>query len=219
MNHPYSGTIMLFGLVLLFCDAPFMDAGQTLTMLRSGKCNWCAGQLLYIAICTFGYFTLIFAVQCIILSPSLTFQGEWGKIISTFAHNGQRVGLIVFSTETIRHFDGITTTLLYFGKLWLAGTLLGVTMFVLNLLSKRSIGAIAGAVLVLMQSFVNFVGSSPESVDVFYLSLFSFIQPMYYTGTNYVIAVYSALVIILTVAVFVSIKAISLKDIHTLPEI
>ena len=44
-----SAVMMLFlGVVLLFCDAPFIEDEQPYIMLRSGRRIWFIGQMLYI---------------------------------------------------------------------------------------------------------------------------------------------------------------------------
>jgi len=35
-------------LVLLFCNAPFVDSNQTFVFMRSGRIRWLCGQILYV---------------------------------------------------------------------------------------------------------------------------------------------------------------------------
>ena len=216
MSSRFFGSALLLGLVLLFCDAPFMDAGQTLLMGRAGKKNWCAGQLLYIAICTGVYFLAIFITQCLMLMPYLIFQSSWGRVITTFSATAGLSGNLVFSRALIETFDGVTTTLVYFVALWLAGTMLGAVMFVLNLRFKRAIGAIVATAIILMQGLVLFVR---QTAMLTMLSPFSFIQPQFYTGELYVATIYAVLFALLIILTVLSMRAVLTKDIHTLPEI
>jgi hypothetical protein len=213
MSSRYFGVVLLLGLVLLFCDAPFMDAGQTLLMGRAGKKNWCAGQLIYIAVCTGVYFLAIFITQCLMLMPYLTFQSSWGRVITTISATTVTSGGLVFSRTLIETFDGATTTLVYFIALWLAGTMLGAVMFVLNLRFKRAIGAMAATAIILMQGLVLFIHQAAK------ISPFSFIQPQFYTGGAYVAVIYAVLLALLAILTMLSMRTVLTKDIHTLPEI
>lgn len=216
MSSRSFGVLLPLGLVLLFCDAPFMDAGQTLMMVRAGKKNWCTGQLIYIAICTGGYFLAIFIINCLILMPYLTFQSSWGRIITTISATTVTSGGLAFPQTLIQTFDGTTTTLLYFIALWLAGTMLGTVMFMLNLQFKRAIGSIVATAIILMQGLVLLVR---QAALLTMLSPFSFIRPQFYTGWSYVAVIYAVLLTLLLILFGFSMRAILKKDIHTLPEI
>ena len=46
MAEPYSLLMVMLGIVLLFCDAPFLDEEQPYVILRAGRLCWCAAQIL-----------------------------------------------------------------------------------------------------------------------------------------------------------------------------
>jgi hypothetical protein len=213
MSSNFFRFVFPLGLVLLFCDAPFMDAGQPLLMVRAGKKNWCAGQLIYIAVCAGVYFLTIFIIQCLALMPYLTFQPSWGRVITTISATTGTSGSLFFSRTLIEPFSGITTTLLYFIALWLAGTMLGAVMFLLNLRFKRAIGAMVAAAIILTQGLVQFIEQAAK------LSPFSFIQPRFYTGGVYIATIYAVLFALLLILTVLSIRVVLTKDISTLPEI
>jgi len=213
MSSNFFRFVFPLGLVLLFCDAPFMDAGQPLLMVRAGKKNWCAGQLIYIAICTGVYFLAIFIIQCLVLMPYLTFQSSWGRVITTISATTGMSGGLFFSRTLIEPFTGVTTTLLYFTALWLAGTMLGAVMFALNLRFKRAIGAMVATAIILMQGFVMFIEQAAK------ISPFSFIQPRFYTGGGYISIIYAVLFALLIILTVLSMRTVLTKDINTLPEI
>ena len=48
--------LIMLALVLLFCDAPFLDEEQPYILIRAGKKRWMAGQVLYLALASLVYF-------------------------------------------------------------------------------------------------------------------------------------------------------------------
>lgn len=59
-----SAVMMLFlGVVLLFCDAPFIEDEQPYIMLRSGRRIWFIGQMLYIVMASVLYFIVLYFIS------------------------------------------------------------------------------------------------------------------------------------------------------------
>lgn len=77
--------LIMLGIVLLFCDAPFIDAHQPYVIIRSGKRDWLLGQILYIMVASALYFLFIALISTLLMLPNLTFSSEWGKIFGTLA--------------------------------------------------------------------------------------------------------------------------------------
>ena len=121
----YYGLMLLLGLVLLFCDAPFLDASQTLAISRCGRKNWCRGQLLYIFLATGVYLLAGFLILCLMLVPYLTMQPDWGKVLTTLAHPHSSIytGSLSFPFQTTKMFPGMAATVWSFFLHWLAGWL------------------------------------------------------------------------------------------------
>ena len=57
-----SNSVLLFtlGIVLLLCDAPFIEEDQPYIILRSGRKLWTLGQMLYMCIATFSLFCIYY---------------------------------------------------------------------------------------------------------------------------------------------------------------
>ena len=51
MDDGITRMLFYFGVVLLFCNAPFMDDQQMFVLVRTGRLRWFAGQLAYIVAC------------------------------------------------------------------------------------------------------------------------------------------------------------------------
>lgn len=81
-----SAVMMLFlGVVLLFCDAPFIEDEQPYIMLRSGRRIWFIGQMLYIVMASVLYFIVLYFISVLVLLPHIEWSAAWGKLLSTFS--------------------------------------------------------------------------------------------------------------------------------------
>lgn len=217
----YYGPMLLLGLVFLLCDAPFLDAGLTFTISRCGRKSWCRGQLLYIVIATGMYLLAGFLILCLVLEPYLTVQTGWGKVIITLAHAKGNIftGGLTFPIQVVNLFPGMTATMLTFLLHWLAGSLLGSVIFFVNLRWRKKAGMIVGAALVLLRSFVQFLGNSWIGRGVAWFSPFSWIQPDRWHGGGSALGAATALTTLLLLVSFACQRTILSRDLRTMNEI
>lgn len=69
--------MMLFlGVVLLFCDAPFIEDEQPYIMLRSGRRIWFIGQMLYIVVASVLYLIVLYFIS--VLGAAAAYRMERG---------------------------------------------------------------------------------------------------------------------------------------------
>lgn len=104
--------MMLFlGVVLLFCDAPFIEDEQPYIMLRSGRRIWFIGQMLYIVVASVLYLIVLYFISVLVLLPHIEWSAEWGKLLSTFSQTsaaGAKNGIsIPFARVITARFDPI----------------------------------------------------------------------------------------------------------------
>ncbi|BAE83937.1 hypothetical protein DesLBE_5324 [Desulfitobacterium sp. LBE] len=147
---------IMLGVVLLFCDAPFIDAHQPYVIIRSGKKNWLWGQILYIMIAAALYFLFIVLCSILMLLPNLTYANEWGKVFSTLALTdaGNQFKVALPISYQLQHaYTPMSAMVWSFLMSWLVGVFLGLLMFVLNMRFKREIGAVVATALVFLQYF------------------------------------------------------------------
>lgn len=154
----FTQMIMMFGIVFLFCDAPFMDVTQPYSIIRSGRTRWGLGQVLYIMASTAIYFSFLAVVSCIIMSPNMFLSNEWGKVLGTLAQTN--AGQVFNITLPINYeIQSIYTPVhAFFLSLileWCAGTLLGLIIFIFNINFNRAIGAIVASVMVCLDMVIQ----------------------------------------------------------------
>lgn len=150
-DFQYTQMFMMFGIVLLFCDAPFMNDGQPYVLIRSGRIHWVIGQILYIMLGTAIYFLFLAFISILVVGPNIFFSSSWGKILGTLAQTnaGQNVQIPISYRMQLLY-----TPIQAFGLSlllnWCAGTILGLTIFVINMYFNRAIGSIIASSIVLM---------------------------------------------------------------------
>lgn len=199
MAQPYSLLMLLLGMILLFCDAPFIDSEQPYILLRSGRNVWTAGQMLYIAVTSALYFLFAMLLSVIILLDNLSFESGWGRVINTLSQNGaSRYGVVFpFDYSITSALSPLQAMALEFLLCWLTGVLLGVIMFVFNLAISRSAGVIAAAVISVFPLFVRksdyglyyFSPASWTSLSVINLSGNTSFPSLQYAIVGYVVLI------------------------------
>jgi hypothetical protein len=152
--------IMFFApLLLIFCDAPFIDQSQPYVIYRSGRVVWGIGQLLYVTLTSALYFAFLLLISNLFLINHLEFSLEWGKAIGTLGNTGaaQAMGLEVFmDSRVLFYFTPLQATWFTFLLSWLAGTFLGFLIYALNSLTNtRSLGVLLAASFLILNSTVE----------------------------------------------------------------
>lgn len=217
MSDPNSVLIIMLGIVLLFCDAPFIEIDQPYMIMRSGRTLWVLGQIAYIVIASIVYFFIVVLFTMLILLPNLEFSIEWGKVIGTFAQTDvvyQHGITIPFDFSIYNVYTPLRAMFFSFLNCWLVSVFLGTSMFVLNLNSSRSAGTIGAALLVLWQMVVTktwtgFTRFSP----VTWVSLSKIDtngSTLYPTGEM----IYIAILTIIAVLILLSVYSMKKRDIN-----
>lgn len=167
-QHYYIQTIMLFGVVLLFCDAPFINEGTPYLLIRAGRKNWFWGQIGYIFFASLIYFLLIIAASILLLAPHVALGMEWGKILKTLglANASLQVGTEQLDASLQAAYAPMQAMFISLLASWMNGVLIGVVIFFANLIANRSMGPITGALLSALPYFaVN--GSNIKTIYYF----------------------------------------------------
>lgn len=157
MSDKYSITVIMFGIILLFCDAPFIERNQPYILFRGNRTLWTISQILYIVLGSALYFMVVFLLTVICILPNLFFSQEWGKVITSLARTnlGQEFKVLLGVNYSIindfRPFEAVILTWLLSS---LVGIFIGITMFCINLIYRRTAGAAIATVLVLLQYVV-----------------------------------------------------------------
>ena len=160
----YMKVIFTIPLLLLFCNAPFIDNNQIYVYLRSGRTKWLLGQLSYIFLSSAIYYIFIFAFTFILMSLNDTaYSLEWGKVLRTIAEvNMSGLGnypFIQVSDMVIRCFTPIQAVVFTLLVSWSNAVLIGTIIFTFNyLLKNKYIGVTIASFGIVFSFFVEIAG-------------------------------------------------------------
>jgi len=146
----YTKVLFTLPVVLMFCDAPFVDKNQLFIMMRTTKTKWLCGQILYIILASGVYYLFIFAVSIL----STVFYGdyslEWGKTLTALAYNSSvayeaNVYSLSVSRIVVEYFTPLSACFYTFILSWLSAVFLGLLIFICNLFTGSRIWGIAAS--------------------------------------------------------------------------
>lgn len=197
--------------ILLFCDAPFIDKNQMFMMMRTSRTKWICGQIIYIISAGGIYYFFIFAVSVLSMiffgEPSL----EWDKSIVTAAYDrsvasSTGVSSLNISRITVEFFTPLLACFYTFIMSWLSAVFLGLLIFACNLFTgSRVCGIASGSFFVVLtlvaklrkylDRFSPITWSTLDGIDVGGLT----VRP----SIGYCIGAYAVLIIGLTASIFV----------------
>lgn len=153
-----------FGVLLLFCDAPFVDSQQMDVILRVGKRNWFRGKILYIISASVLYFLYLCFVSIAGYFPNVRFSTEWGELVNTLSaqhHSVVRRGIVASYTP-------LEAFIVQFMVCVLFAVFLGLLIFYLNLGRNKNLGPGVALTLVLMGAVVNISSLKGERFWVYF---------------------------------------------------
>lgn len=156
----FSGTIntmfFFFGIILLSCDAPFIDKHQMFVVMRSGKKKWFIGKIIYIFVASFFYFAWMYLVSIFEFIPYVGISSEWEKILEGLSING-KVGYVMVTVPrtviiqmTPMKAFGVSLILCI-----LVGTFLGLLIFHMNLYESYNLGVSVALVVILATGVIS----------------------------------------------------------------
>lgn len=161
-TYRYMKIIYLFPLLLLFCDAPFVDANQQFVMIRSSRLSWGIGQMLYI-ICGSFFYALFMLLSSIIVNIGHIQMGtSWGKsLILAGTTNicsilGIQYDTVQISSIIVKYYTPAQAMLWSFLFLWMICIILGLIIYDFNILFQSNIvGLFVAGFLILFTAVVD----------------------------------------------------------------
>ncbi|MBD5384319.1 MAG: hypothetical protein HDR72_04905 [Ruminococcaceae bacterium] len=203
--------IFTLPIVLLFCNAPFTDRNQIFVYIRTGRTKWLCGQVLYIAAASAVYYIFLLIVTIL----STLFNGgdalDWGKTLTTTANSNAALyfdsPFIDVSSVVVRFFSPFSACWFTFLLSWLCAVMLGLILFLCNIVSgTRFIGIAITSTLIVLSALVNnsfpqFLKFSPVSWNT--LDNIDIGGRTTKPSFAYCIVVYAAVIVLLIAAIFI----------------
>lgn len=207
----YTKVLFTLPVILMFCDAPFIDKNQFFIMMRTSRLKWLCGQLLYIILAGGVYYLFIFAISILSTVFYGDFSLDWGKTITALAYNSSvassaGVYSLNISRTTVEFFTPLLACFYTFIMSWLSAVFLGLLVFVCNLFTGSRIWGIAAGSFFIVLSltakghrywdrFSPITWSTLDGIDVGGLT----VRPSF----TYCICAYAVLIIVLAASVLI----------------
>lgn len=154
--------------ILLFCNAPFVDGNQIFVYTRVGQNKWLCGQIMYIVLASAAYYLFLLIASLL----STVFIGEisleWGKTLNTLSVSGLAVHIgcvfVDVSKLVVDFFTPVGAVWFTFLMSWLCAVMLGLLIFLCNTLTKtKFVGTLISSALVVLSVLVE-NGGFPEII-------------------------------------------------------
>lgn len=152
----YMKLLFLFPIILLFCDAPFIDHNQPYIILRSKRTAWSVGQIIYIFLANIIYFLFLILATIGIHITNVTFENDWGKVFGTLAttdaYNFVDTPLKI-NAYIMKYFTPLQAVWFTFLLSCLSGVILGLLVYALNsIFQNRFLGITVSSFLLILSA-------------------------------------------------------------------
>ncbi len=132
--------IILFCILLLYCNAPFFDNNQQFVVTRTGRRIWNMGQILYIQMAAFLFVLLLYFTAIVGCIPEVAFSiTSWGKALEVLSRNPV-LEYLTINTTLIKQYTVIEAFFHQFFLLYLLTSFLGLLIYFCNLFFSEKIG-------------------------------------------------------------------------------
>lgn len=155
------GFVLLYfymGVLLVFCDAPFVDGQQLYVILRTGSRNWFRGKIIYIFLTSCIYYLLMYAISLLESIPYLGFSSNWEMVLQSLAADGN-VGIyrLKIPERVLSSFSPVTAFFLCYIINVLITTFIGLLIFYINLYKSNNLGVGIAFVVILLSACVQYM--------------------------------------------------------------
>lgn len=150
--------VVMAGVIILFCDAPFEDESYLYRLPRAGIKVWTFGQIIYIFIMAAVYEMFLVLMTILPLADRLEFSSQWGKIWGTLAKTnaGMQFGQLFSVTDYIvseyRPMEAFFLSLLLE---WACIVWIGLLIYCFNKFTECPVGTFIGAFFVLLDICIS----------------------------------------------------------------
>lgn len=158
--------------LLLFCDAPFVDAHQFHVISRVGRRTWAKGMVVYICLASAVFFLSVGGLCALALLPVTQWSFSWGHLLEALSEANPYTGQI--SSYILSHYSPAEATGITLLLTWQVGILIGLLLYWCNLKWNRSVGILAVGAVCILDFFLYVMLADP--VWIFYLSPVSWVN-------------------------------------------
>ena len=200
----FTRIMTLFGSVLLFCDAPFMDENQQFVYLRLGRKRWVAGTIIYVFVASFIYTLYLILALALGVLPNIGISAEWGELFEVTSINS---GIIKagITQKVLMDYSVLTGFLYMFDAVFLSCVIIGLVMYIVALFAKKGECILVGCGIIIIEGVGLYFTENISNI-LFHVSPLSLMQiwclddgsgNSYYPDMNFGIVFYVVVTIVL----------------------
>ena len=200
----FTRIMTLFGSVLLFCDAPFMDENQQFVYLRLGRKRWVAGTIIYVFVASFIYTLYLILALALGVLPNIGISAEWGELFEVTSINSgvTKAGI---TQKVLMDYSVLTGFLYMLGAVFLSCVIIGLVMYIVALFAKKGECILVGCGIIIIEGVGLYFTENISNI-LFHVSPLSLMQiwclddgsgNSYYPDMKFGIIFYVALTIVL----------------------
>lgn len=176
MSGTVSVTLIFCGCLLVFWDAPFIDAGSFMLIHRTGRKLWYRSMWLYVIIQSFLYYFVVTVASILPFISKGYLENKWSRTMMMITGNTtqrmSKYGIIAVNKDILL-ISPIAVMIYTFACMWLFGLLLCGMLFVFNVRMNRfASGTIAVIGLYVISSAIDRLGLLGTSNFIRKFSLF-----------------------------------------------
>lgn len=206
----YTKALYTLPIILMFCDAPFVDKNQVFAMMRTTRTKWLCGQILYIIFASGVYFLFLLLISLLLTVFYGGFSFGWGTALTAEAFSGVslRIDLHYFliSRIVVENFTPLPAVFYTFLLSSLGAVFLGLLILMLNLLTNsRILGMTVSSVPVVLSITAAKVPKLMPFSPISWTTLNNIDVGGITRNPNivYVLTAYAMLIILLIAAIFI----------------
>lgn len=200
----FTRIMTLFGSVLLFCDAPFMDENQQFVYLRLGRKRWVAGTIIYVFVASFIYTLYLILALALGVLPNIGISAEWGELFEVTSINSgvTKAGI---TQKVLMDYSVLTSFLYMFDAVFLSCVIIGLVMYIVALFAKKGECILVGCGIIIIEGVGLYFTENISNI-LFHVSPLSLMQiwclddgsgNSYYPDMNFGIVFYVVVTIVL----------------------
>ena len=170
----FTRIMTLFGSVLLFCDAPFMDENQQFVYLRLGRKRWVAGTIIYVFVASFIYTLYLILALALGVLPNIGISAEWGELFEVTSINS---GIIKagITQKVLMDYSVLTSFLYMFDAVFLSCVIIGLVMYIVALFAKKGECILVGCGIIIIEGVGLYFTENISNI-LFHVSPLSLMQ-------------------------------------------
>lgn len=156
----YMRLVFTLPVVLMFCNAPFVDKNQTFVMTRTTRVKWLCGQILYIILAAAVYYAFILLLSIISTVFIAEISPDWGRTFYSIANGGVEIpqggSRVEIPKIIVEYFTPLQASFFTFLLSWLGAVFLGMIIFFFNLVTQsRNTGIVVSFAFVVWSFMVK----------------------------------------------------------------